>query len=534
MLRSPKNQPQIVQFNRAGKAPRYLSLGKTRGNSSMSASMHRVLGKFLLTAGLVGLVAFWEPIGALAQSDSMTREVDPVVISGDLLKDMWGVKLDGLRLLASDGQKMRVIPFQIDKVDPDGNYIIPSGSVPRDVIDAVGFDDRPESKKRVDRIRNFEKHLRHYEKEVQEGKIDAAQIEKLRHDAYFEEHEDELDYNDDLVFLARDAGARVAQKFWPGDGGIEIEIRDPIDGGKAWAYLLSWDSKKAPALSDRDYVNYQPNGDIVESPLMRLNFVDDSPLVMEEAFPKRDGKELPNIIDRFKMRIKLRIKPLFCLGFEFDENNIKAYTVGYKDGPIRVLRRNVFWIVLAGIKLPFVPQALVYYTFYENGLYGPTEIQNPFDPKYVLCSGSVGGGGLDFLQNMTGARISTDANNGTAVFDGTMSPAEKKLVTDNQRWAVVTREDERIGFIIRVVYGPELARAGVNNKFFFVDDPNEKMEPEREPGARYTGFGVNILEVPKGKFKLWFYMYISGEFDPNDQVHYLRILDQPLEIKKGE
>ena len=86
----------------------------------------------------------------------------------------------------------------------------------------------------------------------------------------------------------------------------------------------------------------------------------------QSASTGTQGTIIPNVLDRFKVRIKVRPTPLFCIPLEFDENNVRAFTIGYKDGPVRVIRRNIFWVVLAGVRIPFAPASLGRYPAIQN------------------------------------------------------------------------------------------------------------------------------------------------------------------------
>lgn len=475
------------------------------------------------------------PALGLAQPATLRRTLDPVALSGEPLKAVWGAKTAELRLMAARGGKLAPIPFQVDKRDPDGAYMISGATVPPEVSTEVGFDDKPESDKRARRIKKFEKRKDDLEEAVRKGKITQAEADRRKREAYFEEQEDEIDYNDELVFMARDAGSRAARQDWPVADGVELQVKDPSDGGTAWVYLLDWKGKLPPPANPKDYLTYDPQRDQVTSDRIRMDFIDDKPLIMNGAFVKGpDGKELPNLMDRFRFQIVVRPTILFCVALNFDENNVKSFTIGYKDGPVRVIRRNLFWLTIAGMKLPFVPQALVYFMFYDNGLMAPTQVENPFDPRYMLCKGSVGGGGIDFRAPLAGARVYTSRNPGGFLLDGYPSADEGLLVRDREEWAFLLKEDTGRGFLIRVVQGPELKAAGVNLKFDVIDDVEKKRSPEEDPGARYVGFFVNIREVPKGTLTLGFYIYPVAEMKAGDEKAYLRILDAPLEATAGE
>ncbi len=487
----------------------------------------RGLFAFVLTLSIVLAAA----ASGYAQGSNLGRDQDPMVVSGEALKGLWGSKLPKLRLMSEQGGKLVPVPFQVDKVDVDGKYIIAGQTVPPEVAKEVGFEEPPESEKRQKRIKAFEKSRKDWEKKFAGDKDAAQKLEQQRAQAYFEERDDELDYNDELVFMAKDAGGPVDRAKWPAPRGIELALRDPVAGGTGWLYLIDYASADTPPLSASDYVTYKPQGDMVESTTLRLDFVDDKPLVLEGGYPRKNGKELPNLVDRFKMRITLKPWPFFCASLDFDENNIRAVTLGYKDGPVRVIRRNLFWLVIAGIKLPFIPQAFVYYTFYENGVMGPTEIRNPIDPKKILCKGSVGGGGIDFRSNMTGARVYTPSKSETKVLNVRFDEKRQDVALDHQYSVVALRDSDGTAFLIRVEQGPELKAAGVNQQLFLTDNPEVKMKPEVEPGARYTGFGVNVLQVPKGVFYLYFYMYLVNDFKAGDEAKFMNILDKPVEVK---
>jgi hypothetical protein len=49
---------------------------------------------------------------------------EPVVITGDMIKDLIGTRIKDIRVYSSNGQ---VIPFQIDEIDTNGEYVCDSG-----------------------------------------------------------------------------------------------------------------------------------------------------------------------------------------------------------------------------------------------------------------------------------------------------------------------------------------------------------------------------------------------------------------------
>ncbi len=128
---------------------------------------------------------------------TLDRRYDPVIVPGDLLPCLWGLPIDDLRLFFYDNGRYSVIPFQVDERDPEGRMVFPQGKVAsRDADNGL------------------------------------------------------FDYNDELVFMAKDTGGRGPEKGWVelGSGGMEILVSDPMDHSKkGWVYFVHF-AENAPPL----------------------------------------------------------------------------------------------------------------------------------------------------------------------------------------------------------------------------------------------------------------------------------------------
>lgn len=480
----------------------------------------------LLAAGLA------VPGAAFAQATrTLSRHADPSVLQGELLQKLWDRKTASIRVMARRDGVLQSIPFQIDKLDPDGNYMIPTGSMSQQVIDETGWDTRTEEQRARDREKEFRREEKRLEENVSSGKLSRAAFEARKRAATWKEKLDEFDFNDELVFMARDAGDRAGPDELPQNAEIvEVTIRNPVDKTAGWIYVASYPSSPPP-LSPADYITYDPKSDTVESKFAVLDFVDDKPLVLEKIIGKdqKTGKSQPNVLDRFKLRITIR--PIMFFTLNFDENNVKSFTAGYIDGPVRVIRRNIFWIVIGGIKLPFFPKAIVYFKFYDNQLQGPTEIFNPFNPKYMLREGSMFSGGVDLRTSVYGAQVFTTGQAKPFVIDGKMTPEEVNLASEKEGrpWFAVYKPDEEAAIIARLIFDEELQKKNVKMMFRFEDDAEREDPPENEKGYHYVGYDVDLLTFPKGKFNITFFQYLAFPFKPGDEKHYLDILDNPLQ-----
>ena len=468
------------------------------------------------------------------QAKTLRRELDPAVVSGDVLKPLWGAKADNLRLFAKRKGQFEVIPFQIDEKDPDGEFLINTNTIPEEVQKEVDLDDVPEADKRKKRIKKFEKNLEDYREDVKDGKLTQQALDDLRRNAYWDEKPGEFDYNDELVFMVRDSGARVARAEWGASQGVEIEISDPVDGGKSWAYLLSFPSNPPP-LNPLDYIAYYPKTDTVDGRMGEVDFMDDKPMIAESIVGKMpDGTRIPNVLDRFKLRIRILLTPLFCIPMNFDENNSKAFTIGYKDGPVRVIRRNVFWAVLKGIKVPFFPNIVMYFQFYENGLATEAKFRNPINLKWFVCGGSRFTAGLDLRKSAYGSQVFTRDNRGDSgmILDGRMSEAEKRLSVANQFW-IAGFLPNNAALMSRMRYDPELIRRGAILDLYYLDDEASNDGPENEPGQHIIGYTMDIRKFPAGTYHMGFQVYQAFDFKPGQEQELLNIDDKPLQVKAG-
>ncbi len=482
-----------------------------------------------LSAGLLALSAP-DHLHA-SEAKTLTRSADQVVLKGDLLLRLWNRKATSLRVLAKRDGRIQVIPFQIDKLDPDGQYIIPTASMSKSVIDETNWDTRTEEERRRDRTKAFKSDESRLLKEIEKGKMTQAEFDRRKREAEWTEKADEFDYNDEIALMVKDAGDRADPAEYPADADVvEVTVTNPLDRSRAWIYVAAYRGIPPP-LSTVDYITYDPKGDTVESKYAVLDFVDDKPLVLEKIIGKNQktgGSVMPNVLDRFKVRIT--IKPIMFFALNFDENNVKSFTVGYLDGPIRVIRRNVFWIVIGGIKLPFFPKAIVYFMFYENQLQGPTEIFNPFNPKYTLREGSMFSGGVDLRKTIYGAQVYTAGQTRPFLMDGKMTPDESAMAADgaNKPWFVVYRPEEEAAIIARLIFDEELVKKGTEMSFRFVDDGEREDPPENEKGYQYVGYDVDLLKFPKGKYSISFFQYLASPFKPGEEKQYLDIYDNPL------
>jgi hypothetical protein len=272
-------------------------------------------------SGLLVSTAFFSLTAyANAQSRSLTRNFEPVVIAGSSFADFYGVTVGSqntdlfLYAYRQNTQAWEPIPFQFDEKDTSGNYFNPNG----------------------DQVAG-------------------------------------LDENDELVFMARDAGDRADSDTWIEDADsrtfvrYEIEVTDPlVGGGKAWAYLyrsttLDFD----PNLTD--YVDYfaSTTANAGEDAVHALFY---QVAHSTNGFPKdlkitaAGGGNDQDLLDILKFRASVS-------NTNITENNIslkqsQSDKVDHKEGLIRVIRKlDATFTLFSIFDLNFSPPPFFYYPY---------------------------------------------------------------------------------------------------------------------------------------------------------------------------
>ncbi len=245
---------------------------------------------FLLGFGLLGAPS---PSRAGTLSLSVGRQIEVLIVKGAELSSLLGLPVSRIGLFALRGGKLEPIPFQIDQVDDEGNYIFEHWA-------------DPELKAR-------------YRRQLEGPAL--------------------LDENDELVFHYADAGLRASRRKWPAGrtGALELDLTDPLRGRKLYVYLFSF---KTPApRSGEDYISYAYGLERVVSRHYELRFCKKAPISVDvfKIKPEAGGRNA-DIMDRFKVRIEAEaIKGLIKINL--NEEDMDSRVLAWTDGPIRVIRR---------------------------------------------------------------------------------------------------------------------------------------------------------------------------------------------------
>jgi hypothetical protein len=406
------------------------------------------------------------------QAKTLARAEDPVIVVGKDLPGMIQRPTTNLRAYAMRGEVMTPIPFQVDEFDKHGVIVSPEGE--------------------------------HPEKDEDGGKLDE---------------------NDQVVVMASDLGDRAPRNLYPcgARAASEIEVTDPESGRKGWFYVFDFDDP--PPRSPISYVHYDPVKDSAETPLYLIDFNEHKSILLDDLRAKSASGDLgPNLIDRIKVRMVFKTRAF--LTFKFNEEDIVSHVTAYKNGPIRAVRTTEYYLRRFFIKL--TPTAHVDYLFYRNAVEGPSELKVPFSPKLLLRNGSRAVSGLHFDDAVYGWKFCSAKNPTCTTLDGSTGRGNH-LIKDDVDWFAIYGNGR--GTMSKVVYGSSLLDAKLRYILYYLDDKKREDPPERVKGGAMLGFVVNLMKIPRGQHKLWFYQYFKAPFEPGDIARFNAILDHPLAVK---
>ncbi len=279
----------------------------------------------IIPAIIIPIILLVLPLACLAgESYSLTRSIDPIEISGFEVPDMTGMEGSNLRVFMSRNGYIKPVPFQIDQKGSGNDWIW-------DVVyDSDQVDDRL------------------YEEESEE----IVEQENLTYDDQDPPGKSVFDNNDVVVFLAKDAGDLDRKNVMRlgADKLLELKITDPVNQTKGWVYLAYFESD-APAKSDIRYIQYEPEKHRVRGPEHEFIYSPDHTMILDDF--QLGGV---SVFESNKIRGEATtgIGPI-TLDFEFSEKDIRGYSSGYINGPVRIVKRSVEYVQLgSGITSPDV------------------------------------------------------------------------------------------------------------------------------------------------------------------------------------
>lgn len=185
--------------------------------------------------------------------------------------------------------------------------------------------------------------------------------EKDGGDTYFINPNHNLDNNDDLFFMARDAGDKAAAYQWIDDDNskylnrYEVEIADPLNPLiKKYVYIY-YSTTLIPAAGLPVYMAYTPATSGGNDKIAAAGYLEDhhaKGFPENIKIPESAGGSNIDFFDRQKARVKGTYKvSIFSYDYKLDEDDLQLDGwISYISGPIRTVRDITYKTSIAGLK----------------------------------------------------------------------------------------------------------------------------------------------------------------------------------------
>lgn len=413
---------------------------------------------------------------------TLTRFVDPVLVSGSLTAEVAGRPLDKLRLYAHKDGSLQPILFQIDEVtEKNGDWVMTGGPVKSD--------------------------------DLGDGLFDAR---------------------DHLIFMASDTGDKVSEDTWPTGytDGCEIQVIDPLNNRSGWAYLFYFEKDPPPLSSQPPYINYDYATETVQTTDYQIEYI-----ITEDGFHttffdsqrifSAAGGNGEDFVDRLKIRTRFKV----CgIPINLDEESIKCNVIGHQPGPVRLIRRLEQYVQIAGIPALRVVEDVIYYRYTATV---PVRLNVPIGhPKWFGVTAVVRIG-TDYNPVVKGSRLfSSTTRPGGYLIDGKMDDGEADYPSDLSDWLIFTGE---WGTIMTRTILNERAEKNIGFTMGLIDDENHQAPPESFPGTiGYAWQDWNFSRASKGDYLLYVEYYVVPHYQPGDEKAFLNYLDHPLQCRVND
>ena len=371
-------------------------------------------------------------------ANTLIRDLDPVVVLGSAMPDFAGVPLAQLFVYKYSGGAWSQIPWQFDEVV--GSAIVSSDN----------------------------------------GLLDAQ---------------------DQLVFMAADAGDQAPTSAWLTDASAatfpryELMVNDPLNATQhAWVYVYR--SLTLSSTIATDYVSYDAAQALLTSDRYKLGQMTDHP-----AFNRLQLNGSPvNILDRTKIRVNF-----FFLGLQTEMNQNTTPPVLTRAGHVRVVLNG------GGI--------LAYRAFYSNRIdVDVTSVPVPILwGRFSADLSPAASGSLYYDPNVSGVQI-----------DGSPTP-ESVPTSLAAEWSQVSGAT---GTVVRIM---DFSGAGGTATTYYKDNSAPDSSDTGDQMS-YGDAGVRIDSPPtiNKKFIFWNWNYILPANQPNVGATYRGYARNPLQVQATE
>jgi len=430
----------------------------------------------IVLSGLIFLFTLVDDTSAnIVKSKTLTRFHDPVIVKTSFLRKLPTRKTANYRLYSAHQGTLFPIPFQFDERDGKDEVVFP------DTNDSPEFS---------------------------------------------------FDGNDELVFMAKDLGDRIAPSLLPTKKNValEIEVTDPVNASQGWTYLVHF-PEIPPLRSTVRYATFNVDTNQAQALFYTMDYFPGRNFFTGMRIHAAAAGSGANILDR----MKLRIQPTFSLAVTtwsplFTEQDMTVIIDGVKNGPVRAIRR-VRQSLDLGTFIPDIPNGTTYTYFYFSSFITPSKFHIPWLVLKLLREFRFAGVS-DFRRNAIGMQYWDPANAQGLTFTG--SNASKVNTSEDHEWYVVSG---KAGTHLQAFIIPEKWRQwGIARGTVFLDDDRASSREGREddPGTHAAGYSLlnmtNLREPGTYDMKMAV-VILPHPYRLGDEQEPLAMIKQPLVTK---
>ena len=421
----------------------------------------RIRGRSVLVLAMLVVAA----IASSSTATPLSRLHDPVVVPVARLDGIAGSESAKLRLFRLHEGRWEVIPYQFDARSPDGELTV-------------------------------------------EGPVDFR-----------------LDGDDELVFMAKDAGERSIDGARPtgADGAIEIEVAEPRGDGRGYAYLAAFASP--PGVSFEPYVTYDAASREARSAFYRVDYAADRNFFTGVSIPEGAGGNRSNLLRQSRMRGSPTFSLLLTdVTLDFTEQNSLVEIEGVRTGPVRSVRRVKLSVDL-GPLFPELPSGTSYTYHYLTSYSTPTRVKFPWIMLQTL---------RDFrFENVLDFRPDAmpltyhDAEHPDGIALATKTPFEVRTTRDHEWWV----HSGSAGTMLHAMVIPQAWRDwGVVRGTVVRSGEGADGVAADQAAAGYTLLNMTSLREAGAYDLLMASVVLPGGYAAGDEVGPMAMLNDPLVV----
>lgn len=411
-----------------------------------------------------------------AEPSTLGRTAGPVVVTGARLGAALGAPIERLRLYALHGGALRPIPFQVDERTPQGGFAFDGGEERRSDTD--------------------------------------------------DQH---LDPNDELVFMARHVGGRLAEPWTPLDGEgarVELQVSAPDRDHAGWVYLVRFDGPPPPAAAE-DLVSLTWSGpDVTGWSSTRARVVSEPSGTgfldwRELRFARPGGGWGPDVIDRVKLAFKARY--LF-LDLVRREDEVRSHLAGFIDGPVRVVARvTAETYLIWGHWVRATPRSEL--VIYEDRVELDLEVRMPVALEPDTASELRLA--LDFSPEAVDLAAWTDQRARPLRPGRTSAHDRREAAPAPPAWVAASCRDGAL--LLRLEPGPALASAP---RALHLQDDRAPDPPEDVPGSHLAlGYTLDLTGLRAGTYRARVVLQLGPPVQPGGEAPLLAPDAAPLQVE---